>query len=53
MTKSLKEFLEQKYFRGDATQRPRDIDVSYYFRINKKTPEKLQYINDWISKSEV
>lgn len=44
MTKTLSEFIEQKYLRGDALFEKRKIDMSYYWKINKKTKEKLEYI---------
>lgn len=44
MTKTLKEFINQKLNRGDAVWEKRAIDMSYYWRINKKTDEKLEYL---------
>ena len=45
MTKTLKEFINQKIARGtDASFPDRKIDFDYYWKINKKTEEKLEYI---------
>lgn len=44
MTKSLKEFLDQKLNRTDAVFGDISIKMNYYWRINKKTPEKLAYL---------
>ena len=50
-TKTLKEFLEQKYGRtccdtgGFVT-----LDMSYFFSMNKNTPEKQEYIKKWLQK---
>ena len=46
MTKTLSEFITQKLGRGDAVWDNRAIDLSYYWRINKKTPEKLEYLKN-------
>lgn len=43
MTKSLSEFIEQKLNRNDAVFNNR-IKLDYYWRINKKTKEKLDYL---------
>ena len=48
MTKTLEEFLNQKYGRGDAMFSKRSIDISYYWRINRPTPEKLAFIDRWM-----
>ena len=45
MTKSLSEFIAQKTKRGDAVFSNRQIDLNYYWRLNKKTKAKLDYIN--------
>ena len=44
MTKSLSEFIDQKLKRTDAVFGELSIDFNYYWRINKKTQEKLDYI---------
>lgn len=44
MTKTLSEFIKQKLNRGDAIWEKRPIDFDYYWRINKKTKDKLDYI---------
>ena len=44
-TKTLSEFINQKMARGtDAVFIDRKIDFDYYWELNKKTPEKLEYI---------
>ena len=43
MTKSLREFLDQKFRRTDAVF-GNTIDMKYYWRVNKMTLEKQQYI---------
>lgn len=43
MTKSLDEFLNQKFERNDAVFN-KNLTIDYYWRINKKTEEKLKYI---------
>lgn len=47
MTKTLSEFVNQKVGRGDARFKNRHIDLDYFWRINEKTKEKL----DWIEKN--
>ena len=49
MTKSLKEFLDQKMNRTDAVFGNK-IDMKYYWRINKMTLEKQLYIQKWLTK---
>lgn len=44
MTKTLDEFLVQKFGRGDAVFEARGVDMSYYWRLNKPTLEKLEYL---------
>lgn len=44
MTKTLSEFITQKLNRGDAVKKDRKIDLSYYFEINERTPEKIEYL---------
>ena len=46
MTKSLSEFITQKINRGDAVFGNRKIDFNYYWRINEKTQDKLDYIKN-------
>jgi len=47
-TKTLSEFINQKMARGtDAVFIDRKIDFDYYWELNKKTPEKLEYIRKW------
>ena len=43
MTKSLSEFINQKLNRNDAVFNV-SLKMNYYWRINKKTPEKLEYL---------
>jgi hypothetical protein len=52
MTKTLSEFITQKYNRGDAVFEDRSIDFSYFWRVNTKTKEKLDYINKFMSGRE-
>lgn len=46
MTKSLSEFIKQKSKRTDAVFGNRILDMNYYWRINKKTEEKIMYLKD-------
>lgn len=46
MTKTLIEFISQKLNRGDAIFEDRQIKLDYYWRINKKTPEKIEYLKN-------
>lgn len=46
MTKSLSEFIKQKMNRTDAVFGKRILDLNYFWRINKKTPEKEKYLKD-------
>lgn len=46
MTKSLLEFINQKLGRGDAVWKDRSIDFSYFWRINEKTKDKLDFIKN-------
>lgn len=46
MTKTLSEFIKQKLNRGDAVWSNRSIDFDYFWRINDKTQEKIDYIKD-------
>lgn len=50
-TKTLKEFLNQKFGRTDCDRWSfQTIDISYFFEINKNTPEKQEYIKKWLQK---
>ena len=44
MTKSLDEFINQKLKRTDAVFEEINLDMSYYWRINKPSYEKLLYL---------
>lgn len=46
MTKSLSEFVNQKLNRGDAVFGKRQINMDYYWRINKKTKKKIEYLKN-------
>lgn len=46
MTKSLSEFVKQKLARTDAVFYNRILDMSYYWRLNTKTQEKLDYLKN-------
>lgn len=46
MTKTLSEFIKQKLNRGDAVWSKRSIDLDYFWRINKKTQDKLDYLKN-------
>ena len=46
MTKSLSEFVAQKVNRGDAVFENRQIKLDYYWRINKKTEDKIKFIEN-------
>lgn len=46
MTKSLSEFINQKIGRGDAVFGKRQINIDYYWRLNKKTNKKLEYLKN-------
>ena len=45
MTKSLSEFINQKLNRNDAVFNV-NLKMNYYWRINKKTKEKLEYLKN-------
>lgn len=45
MTKSLSEFVNQKLNRNDAVFNT-SIALDYYWRINEKTPEKLEWLKE-------
>ena len=46
MTKTLSEFIAQKMNRTDAVFGDRLLKLNYYWRINKKTPEKNEYLKN-------
>ena len=45
MTKSLSEFINQKLNRNDAVYN-QGVTLDYYWRINKKTPKKLEWLKE-------
>ena len=45
MTKSLSEFVNQKLNRNDAVFN-QQIKLNYYWRINKKTTQKLEWLKE-------
>lgn len=45
MTKSLSEFINQKLNRNDAIFNQK-LTMDYYWRINKKTPKKLEWLKE-------
>ena len=45
MTKSLSEFIKQKLNRNDCVFAKR-LRMNYYWRINKKTPDKIAYLKN-------
>ena len=52
-TKSLQEFLELKFTRGypiPYRHSGLDLDLNDYFKTNKITKEKLDYIQAWLDK---
>lgn len=46
MTKTLAEFIKQKLGRGDAVWSNRNIDLDYFWRINEKTQDKIDYLKN-------
>lgn len=46
MTKSLEEYINQKLNRTDAVFGDISLKMDYYWRINKKTQEKLDYLKE-------
>jgi len=46
MTKSLSEFVAQKMNRTDAVFKSRRLDMKYYWRLNKKTDAKIEYLKN-------
>jgi len=55
MTKTLSEFVNQKLGRTDAIFKDRELKLSYYWRINKMTPEKINWLyeNNYITLQEL
>ena len=51
ITKTISEFLVQKYNRTDAA-RNRTLNLNYFWIINDKNNEKEQYIKKWIIKNK-
>lgn len=51
MTKTLSEFINQKLNRNDAVYNT-NIKIDYFWRINKKTKEKIDYINQKLGEQE-
>ncbi len=49
MTKSLSEFINHKYKRGDALFVNRDIDLTYFWNINIRTKNKI----NWLQKNNI
>ena len=45
MTKSLSEFIRQKLNRTDAVFEEISIKLDYFWRINKQTKEKIEYLS--------
>lgn len=50
MTKTLKEFLDQKYMTPDVMMQQTTINrgLEYFWHLNKQTPEKLAYIEEYL-----
>lgn len=46
MTKTLSEFVNQKMNRTDAVFVDLQIKLDYYWRVNKKTPQKLEWLKE-------
>lgn len=44
MTKTLAEFIEQKSGRGDVVHHDRILNLDYYWQINEKTEEKINWL---------
>jgi len=51
MTKTISEFLAQKLNRSDAVFGNTPLKLDYFWRINKKTKEKLDYINRYFNEN--
>lgn len=43
-TKTISEFIDQKFYRGDAVNTKWKCDLKYFWAQNKKTKDKLDYI---------
>ena len=52
MTKTLAEFLEQKFNRGDACFDTKQISLDYYWQLNKKTNEKLNFAKKYFKDAQ-
>ncbi len=48
MTKTLEEFLIQKYKRTDCQFEKRQLDLDYFWGLNKKTAEKEKFIENFL-----
>ena len=46
ITKSLSEFIKQKFNRTDAVFEDRQLKLNYYWRVNKQTKEKIDYLKN-------
>ena len=46
ITKTLSEYVNQKLYRGDACILNRNLGMQYYWDVNRKTPEKLQWLKE-------
>ena len=49
MTKTLDEFLNQKFNRSDAMFEHRILGTKYYWKVNDQTSEKLKYIENYVN----
>lgn len=49
-TKTIGEYIRQKLFRGGANKNPQRYTLDYFWKINKKTPEKVAYAQKIIEK---
>ena len=43
-TKTISEFLDQKFTRGECWRTNSNCDLDYFWIVNKKTPEKLEFL---------
>ena len=48
MTKTLNEFLKQKYARTDAQFKARQLDLQYYWDLNSRTEQKEEFIDEFL-----
>lgn len=48
-TKTVGEYVRQKLFRGGANRNPGRYTMDYFWRINRRTPEKEEYANKLIN----